>query len=151
MVRSTVPWKDKLPHPFTRLEAEMENLVNRFLGADQPPWMCPDRYTPSADLIETGTAYEVTLDVPGMNAEDLSIDLKGSHLWITGERKEQEDDKEDKTVHHAERRYGQFRRVMALPGKVDDESIVAEYSNGVLTITVPKTEETQTKHIEVKT
>ena len=79
----------------------------------------------------------------------LSVEYKGSELWLTGERKHEKEE-EGKTFHRIERRYGRFERIIPLASPVDEAKIVAEYKDGVLTVTVPKAEEARPKRIEVK-
>jgi len=105
-------------------------------------------FSPRANFAETDDAYEVTVDVPGIKAEDLNIEFKEGRLWITGKR-EQETEVEDKKFHRVERSFGQFRRVVALGEQVDAENIGASYKDGVLTVTAPKVAAAQPKRIEV--
>ena len=105
-------------------------------------------FSPRASFAETDDAYEVTVDVPGIKAEDLNIEFKEGRLWITGKR-EQETEVEDKKFHRVERSFGQFRRVVALGEQVDAENIGASYKDGVLTVTAPKVAAAQPKRIEV--
>jgi HSP20 family protein len=74
--------------------------------------------------------------------------MKGDELWITGKREEEKEEK-GKTYHRVERRQGEFRRVMSLPGAIGD-NVSAKYDNGVLRVAVPKAEAAKVKHIEVK-
>jgi len=76
--------------------------------------------------------------------------LKEGQLWITGERR-QESEEKGKTYHRVERQYGRFQRVIPLPAAVNPEKIDAEYKDGVLHITLPKDETAQPKRIPVKT
>lgn len=145
MVRSLIPWTGRLP--LTRFE-EMEDLVDRFFGPDQE-WLRPKfEFLPSVNVAETDNLYEVTVELPGMKPEDINVELKGGQLWISGEKKEEKEEKW-KTFRRLERRYGEFRRLIPLPGTVDDKKIEANYEEGVLKIHVPKTEEAKVKHIKV--
>jgi HSP20 family protein len=101
------------------------------------------------NVAETETAYEVTLELPGMKPEEFKVELKDRDLWITGEKKEEKEEK-GKTFHRIERSYGEFRRVIPLPGEVAEEKIAAEYKEGVLHILVPKTEKAKPRRVEVK-
>ena len=107
-------------------------------------------FTPKLDLVESEGAFEVTVDLPGMKPEEVNVELKNGQLWITGEMKEEKEE-EGKTYHRIERHVGEFRRVLPLPTAVKEEEIEAKFTEGVLKITVPKSEEAKTKHIEVKT
>lgn len=125
---------------------EMDSLVNQFFTdegrGDVASWM------PRINLAESENQYEVTLDLPGIKPEDINIEVRQGDLWITGERKSETEEK-GKTFHRIERYEGQFRRVIRL-GDVDPEKITAEYTDGVLNVSIPKREEAQSKRISVK-
>jgi HSP20 family protein len=77
------------------------------------------------------------------------VEIKGEQLWITGEKKEEKEEK-GKTFHRMERRTGMFRRIFTLPAEVVDEKVEAKFAEGVLKITLPKAEKVAPKQIEVK-
>ncbi len=87
-------------------------------------------------------------ELPGMDEKSVKIELEENALMLSGAKKEEH---EEKSSHgyRIERRFGSFQRSIPLPGKVDAEKAKAEYKNGVLTVTIPKTEEPR-KHIEIK-
>jgi HSP20 family protein len=101
------------------------------------------------NLAETENHYEVTVELPGMKPEEFNVELRNGELWITGERKEEKEEK-GKTWHRMERRYGEFRRVFRLPLAVEAEKVTAEYKEGILRIAVPKVAEAKPKRVEVK-
>jgi HSP20 family protein len=78
----------------------------------------------------------------------VNLELREGALWITGERKEEKEEKE-KTFHRMERRYGAFRRVIPLPASVNEDKVAAEFHHGVLSVRLPKAEEAKPRHIEV--
>ena len=131
---------------FPAFPADITQLLDRFgqHDDDQTGW-----FAPSTNVAETGTGYEISLDMPGMKSEDFEVELKEGQLWITGERKHEEEE-EGKTWHRVERTYGKFRRVVTLGNDVNAEGVEANYVDGVLSITVPKVPETQAKKITVK-
>ncbi len=90
-----------------------------------------------------------TIDLPGLKPEEVKVEFKSGALWVTGERKEEKEEK-DNTYHRFERSYGEFRRVLPLPSEVKEEAIEAKFTDGVLKVSVPKAEEVKSKHIEVK-
>ena len=98
-------------------------------------------------MAETDGAYEVTVDLPGMNPKEVKIEYHDGSLVIAGERKEEKESKE-KTFHRVERYVGSFRRVIAFPG-VEESKIDANYKEGVLTIILPKSERKNAKQIKV--
>jgi len=126
----------------------MDKMMEEFFGKAEPRWIA-ERFVPTANLVETENEFEVTLDLPGLKPEEVNVELREGALWITGERKEETEEK-GKTFHRMERRYGAFRRVIPLPAAVEEEKVAAEFHHGVLTVKLPKCEEVKPKHIEVK-
>lgn len=106
-------------------------------------------WTPALDLHENKDAFTVKVELPGMKKEDIEISLHDGSLSISGERKS-EKKFEDAEVYRAERFVGRFQRTVALPAAVAADKAKAEYKDGVLTITLPKTEEAKPKQISVQ-
>jgi HSP20 family protein len=158
MFRTLMPWREKPITPWTegfsrtfaRMDEEFEELLERLFHPEEGRMMpSKEWFTPRMDLTETETGYEVKVDLPGLKPEEVKVELKGNELSITGERKEEKEEK-GKTFHRVERRYGEFRRILPLPEKVREEAIEAKVENGVLTVIVPKVEPVTPKTIEVK-
>jgi len=132
---------------FENFRREMDSLMDRFNTGDSG---AADAYfAPRTNLAETDKEFEVTVDLPGITAEEVNIEFRDGSLWISGERKSEHEEK-GKTWHRVERTYGQFRRGIALGPDVNADKIEAEYKNGVLTVTVPKAEAVHPKKITVK-
>ena len=106
-------------------------------------------WAPALDISERKDAYLVTVELPGVEAEDLDITLEDGLLTIQGERHFAHDSSEQQ-FHRVERRYGAFRRSITLPAHVMAEQIEASFEDGVLQILVPKAEEAKAKHIQVR-
>jgi HSP20 family protein len=105
---------------------------------------------PEADVVETENEIRVTLDMPGMKADDIDIDLEHNVLTIRGEKMEQRSESDEQhTWHLSERRYGQFSRSFILPRDVEQEQIEARFEDGVLAVTIPKSEKTKRRRIEI--
>ena len=104
-------------------------------------------FIPVMDVTETDTAYQLRLEVPGMEKENISIEVENSILTVSGEKKTEEEEKNAKH-HRIERRYGSFTRSLRLKD-VDTEGISAEHKNGVLCVTVPKSEKAQPRKITI--
>jgi HSP20 family protein len=102
-----------------------------------------------ADMVESDGSIVIRADLPGLKPEDVDISVNDSTLTIKGEYKTEEEG-ERGDVHFKERRHGEFRRSITLPTGVDIDATKAEFEDGVLTVTLPKTEETKPKQIEVK-
>lgn len=108
-------------------------------------------WVPAVDVAEDQKSYTLALELPGVKAEDVSIELvDGNRLSVRGEKKQQLEEKTDR-VHRFERSFGSFQRVFVLPDTVDGERIEARSENGVLTITVPKTERAKPREIPIRT
>jgi HSP20 family protein len=109
-----------------------------------------NKFLPGVDVIESEKSYEVNAALPGMNKEDIKIDLHEGKLSISGERKFVNEDK-TKTYHTIETQYGSFFRSFYLPEDAASEGIEAEYKNGILTVLIPKDEKKNYKAtIQVK-
>jgi len=150
MLRSLIPWRDTLPRSISRFEDEMERTMEDFFGRRELGGEIATSFVPTTNLTENDNELEVTIDLPGLKPEEVNLELREGALWITGERKEEQEEK-DKTFHRMERRYGAFRRVIPLPAAVDEEKVAAEFHHGVLTVKLPKAEAVKPRHIEVKT
>jgi HSP20 family protein len=107
------------------------------------------RFVPTLDLTETPTTLELRMDAPGMSPENFDIQLSNGILTLSGER-QQESEVKDKTYHRIERHYGSFSRSLALPAAVVEDKVDAKYRDGVLTVTLQKTEESKSRKIKVK-
>jgi len=148
MVRSMVPWSARFPRPLTSLRRDLSRMMEAFgLDEEWTPFM--EEFTPRTNVAETEEAVEVTVELPGMKPEEFNVEVRKGELWISGEKKEETEEK-GKTYHRVERHYGEFHRVIPLPSSVEEEKIQAEYREGVLKVSIPKSEEAKPKHIEVK-
>ncbi len=105
---------------------------------------------PETDVRETGNDIEVKMDLPGIRPEDINVELENNVLTISGEKREQrEQNEEEGRFHLAERRWGQFARSFVLPREVVSDRISADYNNGVLTVSIPKSEKARPRRIDV--
>lgn len=114
-------------------------------------WKAPaaTTFAPPADVVETQTAIEVTVDLPGHDPKSLEVKLENGVLTIQSERKQVARGEGDGVL-RAERSFGQFVRSFELPDTVDPQKVEAKLENGVLTVTLPKREETKPRTISVK-
>jgi HSP20 family protein len=103
---------------------------------------------PAFDIAETDTEYTITGEIPGIEAKDLNVTYANGMLQISGEKRKEEE-KKDERFYRLEREYGAFHRDFCLPEDVKEDKVEAMYRDGVLRITLPKTE-IKTKRIEVK-
>lgn len=133
--------------PLDSIREEMEELFSRALGEED--FLPISRISPALDLAETDKAIEIQMDVPGLEAKDIDIQVHGTMLTISGERKEEHETK-GKTYHRVERRTGSFSRLVTLPCPVMEDAVEAHYKNGILTVKLPKTDEAKSRKIAVK-
>ena len=106
-------------------------------------------WMPAVDLFEDKDHFTVKAELPGMKKDDIELTLHEGCLSISGERRDGSKYK-DAEVHRSERFVGRFQRTLSLPAPVAADKITAQYKDGVLTVTLPKTEEAKPKQIDVK-
>jgi HSP20 family protein len=104
---------------------------------------------PAVDVFEGKDAVKIVAELPGVKAEDVKLSLENNLLTIRGEKK-QEAEVGNERVHRYERSYGTFERAFVLPSTVDGEKISAEYRDGILTVSVPKSERARPREIPVR-
>lgn len=131
------------------LQHEVDNIFDRFFGRRREEPTASPGWSPQADLTETDEAYTIRLDVPGVTKDNINVNLQGNSLTISGERSGDWSAEGEERV-RVERVFGTFNRTFTLPEAVDHENIEASYDDGVLTITVPKTEESTRRQIEIQ-
>lgn len=150
-IKDLIPWKKRVPDqvqettPFSSLQQRMDRLFDEFwqdsgmapFRAPSGPWAA---FSPSIDIIETDKTVEIQAELPGMDEKDIEVTLSGRTLTISGEKRE---DKEEKggNYTYTERSYGSFQRTVTLPENVQDEPSKAVFRRGVLHINFAKTAE----------
>lgn len=106
-------------------------------------------FAPSIDVSETEKQFVIDVALPGMKKDDIDLNLENGRLTISGERKFE--NKEDgKQYHRVESHYGSFTRSFQLPDNIDGESVAATYKDGILNVTINKSEEKLKKQIKIK-
>ncbi|PMB03799.1 molecular chaperone [Fischerella thermalis CCMEE 5273] len=105
-------------------------------------------FVPPAEMEETPDAIHLKLEVPGMDAKDLDVQVSADSVSIMGERKS-ETKTEEKGMTRTEFRYGKFQRIIPLPARVQNTNVQAEYKDGILKLTLPKSEEEKNKVVKV--
>lgn len=106
-------------------------------------------FRPSVDVKETEKAFALDFSLPGMEKENVKIELKENRLTVSGERAMAKEDKAEK-YHRIENHFGSFSRSFILPDNIKSDAIEANFKNGILNISIPKTELAQPKAIEIK-
>ncbi len=139
--------------PFRELE-DVSKRLNRIFG--QPPartesgsemLAMPD-WAPSVDISETDAAYLVKAEIPGVKKEDVKVTIQDGMLTIQGERKQEKEEK-GKKFHRIERCYGSFMRSFRVPDGADEGKVKAEFKDGMLNVTLSKSEKAKPKQINV--
>jgi HSP20 family protein len=136
-------------NPLSLLRQEMDDLVARFWDGEAEKSWFATTFAPSLDLVEADNAYEIRMDIPGIEAKDIDVQVHGNAVTISGQRKEEKEEK-GKTYHRVERRCGSFSRTLTLPCKVNEGEVAADYTQGVLTVKLPKCEESKATKVSVK-
>ena len=127
-----------------RMNALFDNVFSRRQETEEGLW----GWSPAVDLYEDDSKYVVKAELPGVEKENIQINLTGRVLSLRGERGDDKEIKEEK-VYRRECSYGRFERTFTLPAEVDPDSIKADYKDGVLKIEIPKPEEQKPKQISV--
>ncbi|MDD5385057.1 MAG: Hsp20/alpha crystallin family protein [Gallionella sp.] len=139
--------------PFRELE-DVTNRLNRIFG--QPlvraesgqNMLAVADWAPSVDISETDTAYLIKGEIPGVKKEDVKVTIQDGMLTIQGERKQEKEEK-GKKFHRVECSYGSFTRSFRVPGDADENSVKAEFKDGMLNVTLAKSEKAKPKSINV--
>jgi HSP20 family protein len=140
-----------------RWEREMDRMMEDFFGRRMRPWW-PERWfgtealeltAPAVDLFEEKDDIVVKAELPGIDKENIEVNLADHTLTIKGEKKKEEEVKEE-NYYRSERSYGSFVRTLELPKDVHGDKVKANFKNGILEVRLPKTEEVKAKEVKVK-
>ena len=135
--------------PFWKEFNALSNRFNRMFDAqreDNPDSL--GSWNPSVDIYDKGSAVVIHAELPGMKKEDIEVHVENNVLTIRGNKERKEEVKED-GYFRTERTYGTFSRSFSLPTTVDVSKIVAEYKEGILTLSLPKEEQAKPRQIAV--
>jgi HSP20 family protein len=130
------------PEPFSR---EIDRVFDAFFGQSEQQ---ARRWIPPIDLVEAEDHFLLKADLPGLSEEDVSIEVQDGSLTISGERRDEHEERE-RGWYRIERAFGSFNRSLTLPDGVDPDSIEASFSHGVLEVRIPKPEERKPRRIEI--
>jgi HSP20 family protein len=136
-------------HELSRIRNEINRLFEDPFGFVTPSASFFEGWEPAVDIFEDHDRIFVRAELPGMKREDISVSLEGSTLTISGERKHEVERKSGDT-YRSERYFGRFQRSVTLPHAVDADKIQANYKDGMLSVTLPKSEQSRLKKIDVK-
>jgi HSP20 family protein len=132
------------------LQSDMARMMNTFFGSSPfaDSGNGASTWLPPVDITESDDALLLSFDLPGLNENEIQVELDDNVLTVSGERRRTSEVKQDDYFRY-ERRFGAFSRSVALPAGVKDDQIEASYENGVLEVRVPKPEEHKPKRIQV--
>jgi HSP20 family protein len=164
-VKKAAPVPANAPDAWRSMRTEMDRLFDRFAGGwgmpslrrmfdVEPALRYESTFTmalPAVDVVEDEVAYKVTAELPGMTEKEIEVVVSGDTLTLKGEKR-QEKEQKDRNYYLSKRSYGLFQRSFLVPEGVDRDKVAADFSKGVLTVTMPKTAKAveQQKKIEVK-
>jgi len=153
---NVIPWKKRDGE--LALQNDFEDLLKGFMQPfdwtlrSRLPEFFQARTFPPMNVSESEKDFTVSIEIPGLDAKDVSIEVMGNQLQVSGERK-WEEEKKGKEFHRVESQYGSFARTLTLPEnlRLDRESIEAIFQKGILEIRIPKVEPTPAAKIPIKT
>jgi HSP20 family protein len=134
------------------LQQEMNRLFSSFFDTPAPGGSNGEtlrRWVPAMDLVETEDAFVLKADLPGLDENDVKLEVEDNVLTVAGERKAEHEDKKE-GYYRVERAYGAFRRSLTLPEGVDPEAVSARFSKGVLSVRIPKPENRKPRRVSIK-
>lgn len=133
---------------FFDIREDFDSVMKDFLRGFSGPVSSRELY-PLADVKEDDDKYTITVEVPGIDKKDLKIRVKENSLLVEGEKRE-ETKEEGESYLRVERSYGNFRRAFSFASDLDEKKVNAEFEDGILIVTLPKTEKEKPKEIEIK-
>ncbi|HSE89502.1 MAG TPA: Hsp20/alpha crystallin family protein [Candidatus Binatia bacterium] len=151
--KAVAPWRPFMD--LARWDRDMERMMGDFFG--RRPWW-PERWfrtegveltAPLVDLYEEKDDIVVKAELPGIDKNNIEVNLADHTLTIKGEKKKEEEIKEE-NYYRSERSYGSFVRTLELPKDVHTDKVKATFKNGILEVRLPKTEEAKAKEVKVK-
>ncbi|MFT6896065.1 MAG: HSP20 family protein [Paraglaciecola sp.] len=142
---STLPWQS------------IDNLVDKFKthwpfhGPDEVREESTDiNLDPKVDISEDKKVFKMTAELPGLDINDVHLDLSAGILTLSGEKKNEKSSQQEDSYHVKERSYGFFRRSFTIPSSIDEDAIKADFKRGILTVEFPKSEENKPKQRKIK-
>ncbi len=153
--RASYPSRAWPTDPFLGMNSDIDRLFSHVWPSlwSNEAEVGADVLRPAVDVSETKTGLEVTVDLPGVKPEDMTVELEDNVLTLKAERVSVHDDEDkDRQVHLMERSVGTFMRRFSLPIEVDEDKVEASFTDGVLSITIPRAEAAKTaaKRIQIK-
>ena len=151
--KAVAPWRPFMD--LSRWERDMDRMMEAFFDRRMRPWWPWPRgesmefAAPAVDLYEEKNDIVVKAELPGIEKDNIEVNLSNHHLTIKGEKKNEKEIKEE-NYYRSERSYGTFLRTLELPADVQGEKVKASFKNGILEVRLPKTENAKAKETKVK-
>lgn len=127
--------------------ADLDRFFDSFFQT-RPGQANGQRWMPAMDLVETDDSLVLKTDLPGLSEEDVTVEVQDNVLTISGERRDEQERKED-GYHRIERSFGQFSRSVTVPDGIDESKVTATFNYGVLEVRIPKPEDRKPTRIEI--
>ncbi len=137
---------DNLPE--TAIPRTFSEMLDTFFDSAVGQSVDRGGFHPGVDIVEHDNKYEIRVDLPGMKKDEVNIELEDNTLSVSGERKTEKEDK-NKRYHLVESRYGTFTRSFTLPRNINRDSINAKMQDGVLNISIEKSEDAVSRQIKI--
>jgi HSP20 family protein len=147
MIMNLVKW-----NPFSELEDvsyRLNSLFGRLPARAESGQLALSDWTPSVDISETDAAYLIKAEIPEVGKENVKVTLQDGMLTIAGERKQEKEEK-NKKFHRIERSFGSFTRSFRVPDDADANAVTAQFKDGMLNVTLPKSGKHESKSVNVK-
>jgi HSP20 family protein len=129
------------------LQSDVNRVFDAFFG-DRTANGTTRRWVPAIDLVETDDHFVLKVDLPGLDKDDVEIEVKDGLLTVSGERKSEHEERKD-GYHRVERAYGGFSRSLSLPPGVDADQVQADFEKGVLEVRIPKPAERKPHRVQI--
>lgn len=136
---------ESMQRQMNRLFDQIMSYSNPQIEGDRPDGMT---FMPAAEIHETETEVKLRVEIPGVEAKDLDVNVSAEAVAIRGERRS-ETQREDGGMRRSEFRYGSFHRVIPMPSRIQNDKVQAEFQNGVLCLTLPKAEDEKNRVVKV--
>src|SRR5699024_2030849 len=138
--------------PLKRFRNELDGMLQRIFDESVLPNMpfVNSDLIPACNIVESKNSYSIEVEIPGIEADDIDIEIDNHILKIRGERKQETEQKDEETrIHSVEHRYGKFLSSVTLTDGINEEEISATDKNGILYINVPKSNESKVRRIKI--
>ena len=133
----------------TRYTDPFDQLLNGFLAGNGGRNGGALMRAPDTDVVETEREIRVVTEMPGLKRDHIEIDVENNVLTIRGENRDERTEGQEGRYHLAERRWGTLTRSFVLPRDVESEAIQASFEDGVLTVTIPKSEKARRRRVQI--